>query len=93
MDDMKLLKAVEIINGETSIPVLGICYHVMTEKYLRQGMINHPTTGESIEPLFAVVEYDYESILQQLCEALGWQGGTIHQVIAEIKRLKAKEKE
>jgi hypothetical protein len=30
-----------------------------------------------------------EMILKQLYEALGWQGGTIHQVIAEIKRLKS----
>lgn len=27
------------------------------------------------------------SILRELCEALGWQGGTIHQVVAEVKRL------
>jgi hypothetical protein len=25
---------------------------------------------------------------RDICEALGWQGGTIHQVIREIKRLK-----
>jgi hypothetical protein len=46
--------------------------------------------------------YDYEidkiidktadvPILSMLLEALGWQGGTIHQVIEEIKRLKALE--
>jgi hypothetical protein len=29
------------------------------------------------------------SNLQDLCTALGWQGGTIHQVIDEIKRLRA----
>ncbi|WP_137860766.1 hypothetical protein [Variovorax sp. 3P27G3] len=27
--------------------------------------------------------------LNQICAALGWQGGTIHQVIGEIKRLQA----
>ena len=25
--------------------------------------------------------------LSKLCEALGWQGGTIHQVLAEVRRL------
>lgn len=29
--------------------------------------------------------------LNQVCVALGWQGGTIHQVIAEIERLRAVE--
>ncbi len=27
--------------------------------------------------------------LHKVCVALGWQGGTIHQVIAEIERLRA----
>lgn len=27
-------------------------------------------------------------LLKECCEILGWQGGTIHQVIEEIKRLK-----
>lgn len=36
-----------------------------------------------------VVKYD--STLHEVCAALGWQGGTIHQALAEIKRLKAKE--
>jgi len=31
----------------------------------------------------------FESQLHELCVALGWQGGTYHQVLAEIKRLKA----
>jgi len=37
---------------------------------------------------FCFKELEYDSILQMLCEALSWQGGTIHQVIDEIKRLK-----
>ena len=28
--------------------------------------------------------------LGELCRILGWQGGTIHQVLAEVKRLKFK---
>lgn len=30
----------------------------------------------------------YESQLAELCGALGWQGGTYHQVLREVKRLK-----
>lgn len=29
--------------------------------------------------------------LTDLCQALGWQGGTYHQVLAEVKRLKARD--
>jgi hypothetical protein len=32
-----------------------------------------------------------EILCKDLCEALGWQGGTIWQVIEEIKRLKKEE--
>lgn len=28
-------------------------------------------------------------VLAELCQALGWQGGTSHQVLTEVKRLKA----
>ena len=31
----------------------------------------------------------FDSQLHELCVALGWQGGTYHQVLAEVKRLKA----
>lgn len=31
----------------------------------------------------------FDSQLRELCVALGWQGGTYHQVLAEVKRLKA----
>jgi len=33
----------------------------------------------------------FESQLHELCVALGWQGGTYHMVLAEVKRLKAYE--
>jgi len=33
----------------------------------------------------------FESQLHELCVALGWQGGTYHLVLAEVKRLKAYE--
>ena len=31
----------------------------------------------------------FDSQLHELCVALGWQGGTYHQVLAEVKRLKS----
>jgi|GEM_PF-2010528 len=34
---------------------------------------------------------DAESCLHEICHALGWQGGTIHQVIDEIKRLRRRD--
>lgn len=33
----------------------------------------------------------HDDQLRQLCEALGWQGGTFWQVLAEVQRLKAAE--
>src|SRR5450830_511417 len=33
----------------------------------------------------------YESQLLTLCSALGWQGGTFHQVVAEVERMKRLE--
>ena len=33
----------------------------------------------------------FESQLHELCVALGWQGGTYHMVLAEVKRLKSYE--
>lgn len=30
-------------------------------------------------------------MLEQICKALGWQGGTIHQVLEEIARLRKAE--
>ena len=33
------------------------------------------------------------TILEELCEILGWQGGTIHDALKEVRRLKNYEKE
>jgi len=46
---------------------------------------------EMSKPTCLAVEYEYESVLHEICNALGWQGGTIHQVVSEIKRLKEKD--
>lgn len=34
------------------------------------------------------LDHKTKNLLKDYCEALGWQGGTIHQVLIEIKRLK-----
>ena len=39
------------------------------------------------------LEAENSPFLPQIIEALGWQGGTLHQVLDEVKRLKANEKE
>lgn len=35
----------------------------------------------------------YASQLSELCAALGWKGGTYHQVLAEVKRLRLQVKQ
>lgn len=84
---MKLLRVVDLDSKE---PVNYVCYHPISEAKLRLGEIYH-FDGEPVEPECLAVDYEYESILHEVCFALGWQGGTIHQVIEEIKRLKALE--
>jgi hypothetical protein len=82
---MRLLRVVELINGETKEPVNYVCYHPIAEKRLRQ--------REYADPECCAVDYEYESLLDGICQALGWNGGTLSQVIDEIKKLKAKEKQ
>ncbi|MDQ3003499.1 MAG: hypothetical protein M3Y08_19850 [Fibrobacterota bacterium] len=62
-------------------PVAGVVYHPIAEKKLRR--------GENVSPIFLVAPYEYESPLQEICAALGWQGGTLNQVVGEVLRLKA----
>ena len=38
-----------------------------------------------------LIQSSRKSMLDKLCESLGWQGGTIHQVLAEVRRLKGLE--
>ena len=79
---MKLYEAVSINqDGNTEIPVSGVVYHPIAENRLKR--------GEPAEPMFCIRELEYDSILSMLTEALGWQGGTIHEVVDEIKRLKS----
>jgi hypothetical protein len=82
---MKLYRAVELDkDGNTDIPVRAVCYHPLGEAKLRRG-------DTSINPDFCIVEYEYESVLAELCDALGWQGGTLVDAIKEVKRLKDSE--
>ena len=80
----ELLRTLPVSDERT--PVDFVCYHPIAERNLRRGDV-----GEGAEPSCLAVRYEYDSILGELCAALGWSGGTIHQVIAEIKRLKSGE--
>lgn len=61
----------------------SMAYYVFDEK--------NPT--ECTSPVFLIRPYEYDSVLREICVALGWQGGTRQLVIDEIKRLRKLEKE
>ena len=84
----KLLKVVSIEDETT--PVNYVCYHPISEKYLRRGQTM--PDGRDPKPDCLAVEYEYDSVLREICVALGWQGGTRSDAIAEIKRLVRNEK-
>jgi hypothetical protein len=90
----ELLRVVSIDSKE---PVNFVCYHPIAEKYLLKKARGEETffddDDEMSKPTCLAVEYEYESVLHEICNALGWQGGTIHQVVSEIKRLKEKDVE
>jgi hypothetical protein len=73
---MKLLR----ISDNQDEHINHVCYHPIQIKYLMR--------GENVEPICYAVEYEYESLLHCICDALGWQGGVWDQAIAEIKKLK-----
>jgi hypothetical protein len=83
-EPLRLLRVVPLDSKE---PVNHVCYHPISEAKLRRGEMFH-MDGEPVGPVCLAVDYEYESPLHEICAALGWQGGTIHQVIDEIKRLK-----
>ena len=70
---------------ESTEPVSFFCYHPIVASKLPKFDRNF----EPLEPTCLMVEYEYDSILGELCAACGWQGGTIWQVIEEIKKLRA----
>ncbi len=53
---------------------------------------SYEDTIKSITYLENEIKSDTDIKLLKLCNALGWQGGTIHQVLDEIKKIK-KDKE
>jgi len=65
---------------DSKTPVQYVCYHPVAEKHLKQ--------GHEAEPTCLAVDYEYEHPILEIFHALGWQGGTIHQAVAEIKRLR-----
>jgi hypothetical protein len=88
----ELLRVVPIDSTE---PVSFVCYHPIAEKYLMKKARGEESffddDEEMSKPTCLAVEYEYESVLHEICSALGWQGGTINQVVSEIKRLKEKD--
>jgi hypothetical protein len=78
-----MTELLRVVPLSSKAPVAFVCYHPIAEKHLLRGEI-----GEMSEPTCLAVEYEYDSILHELCCALGWQGGTLSQAIAEVKRLK-----
>ena len=72
------------IPADSKEPVQLVCYHPILDAKLRR--------GEEVEPTCLAVYYEYENPIIDIFHALGWQGGTIHQVVAEIKRLKQNDK-
>ena len=70
---------------ESTEPVSFVCYHPIVASKLPKFDRNF----EPLEPTCLMVEYEYDSILGELRAACGWQGGTVWQVIEEIKKLRA----
>ncbi len=49
--------------------------------------------GKPQVPMCYVGVYNYDSVLHEICDILGWQGGTISQVREEIFRLQDNQKD
>lgn len=77
MSESDLLRRVNLDSNE---PVNFVCYHPFAEQKLLK--------GEYAEPACLAVEYEYESILHEICFALGYQGGTRAQIISEIMQMR-----
>lgn len=75
---------------DETTPVQYVCFHPIVASELLKGNTINDFTDEKYEPSCMAVEYEYEygSILHEVCNALGWQGGTIHQVVEEINKLR-----
>jgi hypothetical protein len=85
---MKLLKVIPINeDGSTDENVQYECWHPLGILSLKK-----ETTPVVKQPYFCAVDYDYGSVLDSILDALGWQGGTLHQALDEIRRLKKEDK-
>ena len=81
---MKLLRVIPIDeNGMTDEDIQYECWHPLAIAVIKKGQ--NPVVKQ---PYFCAVDYEYGSILDSILDALGWQGGTLHQALKEIKRLK-----
>jgi uncharacterized protein with PIN domain len=73
--------------------VIKIC--LMCDEEYKEEFETCPACGTELKTEYREYEQDFKSasnIFQdEVYKALGWQGGTIHQVITEIKRLKKAE--
>jgi len=67
------------VNLDSNEPVNFVCYHPLAEQKILK--------GEHAEPSCLAVEYEYESVLHNICALLGWQGGTLQQVTDGVKKL------
>lgn len=83
------------LQGAVNVPEDVIDRHL--DAVLRAGgsALRHYTMQSSIDAMRAAMRAAttpvplYDSQCRELCVALGWLGGTYHQVLAEVKRLKA----
>jgi len=80
---------IETLPLDNVTPVKYVCFHPIAAAHLQNGETHDNLTGEKYEPICIANDYEFDSVLQELCVALGWQGGTIHQAIAEVKLLRA----
>ena len=92
--DMKEL--LRVVPLESREPVSLVCYHPIAEKYLLKAARGESSLFDDDPdmraPTCLAVEYEYDSVLHELCCALGWQGGTLSQAMDEVKMLVAMAK-
>ena len=77
-----------IDKSDTTTPVNYVCFHPIAASALERGETICKFTGKKYKPSCLAVEVENGEALQAVCGALGWQGGTIHQIVEEIGKLK-----
>lgn len=67
----------------------GEIYHHKDCKYYQESLSRQfDLLKEKVNRLEKPVSQENGGLLTECCKALGWQGGTIYQVIEEIKRMR-----